>query len=469
LETAINGVHTVHSMDMDLVYNHRYLHRDMMDTWQGAVDWVYDHDDSFYRLEKTYTRTANDNMTLGVRGLTHSSSAPNRKALTLLRDFGFKGSSSVSHYMDAVPTTDALFHFKYILTRDSALYGDYVKIGETAEGVSIYENQKALSIGYMADSAIYDFGEQDLSGLAPFRCQNNFIKDLTGTDRNVFEKIEVLSTTLDNCKLDASGSQNFYHKVDKAEPATITYTLSAKDGQKLYLYFGCYNQHDVTLSVDGRDLGYYFDGDSFVVAAGPMAGDTCEVVLTLKEDKTAMYEHQVYFYTLNEEAWAAAYDLLADELYQVTDWDSRSLKGTIDVKNDGVFMTSIPYETGWNIRVDGEPVEGKCVGTAFLAFDLNAGEHTVELSFMPRIVVLGACGSAVGIGLYLIILVLEIRKIRKEQWVRIMAWSAFCQERAQELRNRQEFRLQKMAEAHDIRRMERIKRLMEEQIKQELE
>ena len=50
------------------------------------VAQVAEFDDDFYRMEKTYHRTVNDPMALGIAGLSHSTSTLNARALDFIDD-----------------------------------------------------------------------------------------------------------------------------------------------------------------------------------------------------------------------------------------------------------------------------------------------------------------------------------------------------------------------------------------------
>ena len=48
------------------------------------------------------------------------------------------------------------------------------------------------------------------------------------------------------------------------------------------------------------------------------------------------------------------------------------------------MFTSIPYDKGWKIWVDGTAVSGRPVFDAFLGVDLEPGEHKIRLSCEPQ-------------------------------------------------------------------------------------
>ena len=68
-------------------------------------------------------------------------------------------------------------------------------------------------------------------------------------------------------------------------------------------------------------------------------------------------------------------------------------------------MTTIPYDEGWKVYVDGEQVDIQAVyGESLMAFYIeNAGDHEIEFKYMPDIYVkagiISIASSVVFIGL----------------------------------------------------------------------
>ena len=71
------------------------------------------------------------------------------------------------------------------------------------------------------------------------------------------------------------------------------------------------------------------------------------------------------------------------------------------------LITSIPYDAGWNITVDGKPVETLEANGSLVAFYIDgAGDHEVVLEYMPRVIKLGIIISAACAILYILLLIL---------------------------------------------------------------
>ena len=122
-------------------------------------------------------------------------------------------------------------------------------------------------------------------------------------------------------------------------------------------------------------------------------------------DNSKMY---IYAALINQDVFDRGMEILADETLQVTEFSSDYIAGTIDVKEDGYFYTSVPYEQGWTLYVDGKEAEITPWQDAFVALDnLEAGTHTIEMKFVPGGFKLGAAISLGGLLLFILAIFLE--------------------------------------------------------------
>jgi uncharacterized membrane protein YfhO len=78
------------------------------------------------------------------------------------------------------------------------------------------------------------------------------------------------------------------------------------------------------------------------------------------------------------------------------------ITGTTTTKHATVLTTSIPYSTGWQLRVDGRLVQTQVVNEGFVGARLSAGSHRIELTYRTPGLKLGAGLSLVAGLLWLI-------------------------------------------------------------------
>ena len=112
----------------------------------------------------------------------------------------------------------------------------------------------------------------------------------------------------------------------------------------------------------------------------------------------------------NTEVFDKGMELLKDELLTLTSFKDDNLKGVITANTDGMLYTSIPYEKGWTVLVDGKKVDTVAIGGAFVGVELSAGTHTLEFSYTPEGLIPGVVISIVGIALFIAMCILTRKK-----------------------------------------------------------
>ena len=76
--------------------------------------------------------------------------------------------------------------------------------------------------------------------------------------------------------------------------------------------------------------------------------------------------------------------MISSSLMTVTDATDTCIKGTIDAGRGGVLVTSIPYENGWKMKIDGrETPVTELTGDCWISAALDKGTHEIEFSFRP--------------------------------------------------------------------------------------
>ena len=77
-------------------------------------------------------------------------------------------------------------------------------------------------------------------------------------------------------------------------------------------------------------------------------------------------------------------------------------------ESDQMILTTIPYDKGWKVYVDGEAVETYETLNALMAFDIKEdGEHLLELKYAPIEYTIGIIISIFGISAFLIICAID--------------------------------------------------------------
>jgi len=82
------------------------------------------------------------------------------------------------------------------------------------------------------------------------------------------------------------------------------------------------------------------------------------------------------------------------------------------VLNDGYFTFSIPYDKGFEIKVDGKKVSYNMVNKGFIGFPIKKGLHNIEVEFVAPNSGAGKLGSICGIVIFVIFCANDLRKRR---------------------------------------------------------
>ena len=159
-----------------------------------------------------------------------------------------------------------------------------------------------------------------------------------------------------------------------------------------------YQQADGTTMSDFWSMAPY---EPYIIDAGHMqAGDTLQFSLT----NNTVCGGNIYVVRLNDDVYEQQMATLAAHQMDVTTYTDTRIEGTLTAPNDGAVFTSITYDAGWTVLVDGQKVETYPIGNAMLSFDVTAGEHTVTMTFFPRGFAIGLALSVLGLILLIAIL-----------------------------------------------------------------
>lgn len=91
------------------------------------------------------------------------------------------------------------------------------------------------------------------------------------------------------------------------------------------------------------------------------------------------------------------FELLSENQLDIIRFDTDYITGKITSTVDGVFFTSIPYDEGWKIYIDGEMQETKKSAGYFLSCDIEKGEHHIVLKYTVPGIKAGALISLISL------------------------------------------------------------------------
>lgn len=372
-------------------------------TLSPAVESVKAADSGFYRMEKDFFRDRNDAMFYGYNGLSHFSSSQQKSVLPLMEKMGFNNYKNIwaAYHTGSTAEADSLLGVKYLLSREDRAGTKGYELLTTLGDVGIYRNPWALPIAMAANEEILsvDMGESDY-----FALHNTIWQSLTGEQAPILTPAQY-SVTLENLVTipQEDGSTRYVREVE-TQPAALCFTISVTQEKPLYYYFTAPGAQDASIYVNGRDDGYYFHELRWdMTNAGTYApGELLQIRVVLNSDQMVLDQALFYYEDL---------DMLAQHAARVTEYpvalqreSSSHVSGSFTAREGQVLLFTIPYDTGWQLYVDGQRTEFVPVLDALMAAPVSEGEHTFEMRYVPRGAVLGlavslaAVATAIGYG-----------------------------------------------------------------------
>lgn len=358
-------------------------------------------DDRFGRTEMNDNYILNCPAMYHYKGISQFSSSLNANATALMEHIGVEGAPDKNrfNYNQTDPVTNAMLNIRYLIGKNLPIDdSDFKQIAKSGNS-RLYESIYPLSIGYMTADTIRTWNYEQEN---PFMVLDDYVRAVTQNKyTSVFTEIEPVDVSAANIELSSTGDGMWDSTLkNETKKSKTILTYQAQQTGKQYLFIEADDADAITVSQEKKDDKIEIRNDcGSIVNLGEMdSGTEFTVTIEYKEGKGGSVVSHVC--TMDEAVWQDAYKMLSASMLDVTDYGDSCLKGTINVQEDGVFVTSVPYEAGWKLKVDGHTREiNELIGGAWMSTSLSAGEHQIELSFRPPGLIAGLLITLASIGL----------------------------------------------------------------------
>lgn len=358
-------------------------------------------DDRFGRTEMNDNYILNCPAMYHYKGISQFSSSLNANATALMEHIGVEGAPDKNrfNYNQTDPVTNAMLNIRYLIGKNLPIDdSDFKQIAKSGNS-RLYESIYPLSIGYMTADTIRTWNYEQEN---PFMVLDDYVRAVTQNKyTSVFTEIEPVDVSAANIELSSTGDGMWDSTLkNETKKSKTILTYQAQQAGKQYLFIEADDADAITVSQEKKDDKIEIRNDcGSIVNLGEMdSGTEFTVTIEYKEGKGGSVVSHVC--TMDEAVWQDAYKMLSASMLDVTDYGDSCLKGTINVQEDGVFVTSVPYEAGWKLKVDGHTREiNELIGGAWMSTSLSAGEHQIELSFRPPGLIAGLLITLASIGL----------------------------------------------------------------------
>ncbi len=424
IEIFCNGLVCMLQLDDDVVYSGYSGYNNSLEDMRELTDVIDEEDTSFYRMEKVPIRAVNENMGLGIKGISNSTSTLNADTIEFLNKLGYASSSHWSEYKGVNPVSDSLIGIKYVIdTKTAKSPALYYSAAYSSAKHSAYLNPYALSLAYGVEDGVNDFVMTDYK--SHFERLNALISTMIGEEIEIYKPLPIENVSLKDC--DRSSTAGHYHYTGTIEgsPASVTFTFTAPmEKCEIFFYAPSDYTREANLNLNGSDIGKYFTSSTNrIISLGvhePVKGVDGEYItakkmnlkITLEGKEMYLLQDCEYFYTIDREAFEYAFEKLQSNPQLVIDegYTDDHMTGKITTsEQDQMILTTIPYDKGWKLTVDGKPTEIYETLDALIAFDVeDAGEHSIELRYMPKIYKISFTISVIGLVLFVLLCIIDI-------------------------------------------------------------
>ena len=368
---------------------------------EAALDYLYETDDSLYRIEKDYYSGSYcmDALAQDYHGISTYNSTPNRNLeefiLTVTPNMPIMAEHEYTwRQIGWYSGHTSLFGIKYLLSQNADLELDGFSLLKQFGDVYVYQNDTVSSFARfytrVSDSALLTdaYGSLDLERMlletAFFDTKEDTrtasaVQELASEGFFSSEELKE-SYSLEEIPLTAADIKM------NGESVTIPLNRSVLDSyDRVYMEFDIRTPHvsDITVNQE-LPLEYHFrvskDEKKHVQIAIPAAWES--VVLTRYMDDFKGSIKNIRFY--GSKTPISSYE--GAEITMLNPKTDSHLSGTVSSENSGFLFLPIPYENGWTAYVDGTETEILRTDLGFVSVPVKAGEHSFtfvyEVPFM---------------------------------------------------------------------------------------
>ncbi len=318
--------------------------------------------------------------------------------------------------------------YKSPFTRVNAIYsailGEYVEIFKPAVQTNVYLDKVTHKVSsehdrYVTVDTTTVWVKKDENG--------NEIVAKAGESGAYQKEVNVKDSVFDQDKhIDKKNSKTTLVK----DYGSVTFTFSVPDdGRMLYLFLPAHYNREVdissptmkifdstrsdgTLNHSKTSAGSFSKCNDRIVELGFSTQKEYKLKVTIDNSSYQFYtkKDQPLLYYVDMELFEDVINRIKqNQLILDKEFKDDDIHGKITTANDDqLIMTTIPYDAGWKVYVDGKTVETFEIADALVGFRIEgAGEHTVRFLYRSDAFVGGIMVSVICTGLFVLLIVLE--------------------------------------------------------------
>lgn len=396
-----------------------------LDSFIQAKNYIdSQNDEPFYRMEKTSLRARMDPSWYNYNGVSTFSSMAYENVAKVQKSLGMHGNRINSYtYNPQTAVYNSMFSLKYIADNTAFNYytdSKYMTNIYNNDSFKVYENNHLLPIGYCVDTAVSNW---NTSSSDPFDVQNDLFEKATGIS-DVFVRTFPETISYSNIKNFYLPNENqifTYERIDNTQNGKVTFEFVSEADSEVCIFAQTTDETNevMTITTENRTISETLNKNySYLLNIGQLKkGEKYSCSVPLNEDSGTIYLYVCY---LDNDAFEEGYTKMKSGSIIYDSFSETEISGTFYAPdNTNVFMTSIPYDDGWSVYIDGEKMHGNnivVIGDAFLGVYVPKGEHSIRLKYVPDGLYSGIAVTVISAAvLILIILISAFRRKKYEK------------------------------------------------------
>lgn len=353
-------------------------------------------EDNFYRVEKIDRKAVNDGAWDGFNSISIFSSTVLDDMRFFFKDLGLRYSNGAYSYSGATPFTNMLFGVKYLIGENDKLPGaayeskEFTKDGET---LYLFKNKQALPLGFLVDPSLearYLVPEER----NPFLVHNEFASAVLD------ETVELFVP--------------FHVSLREKEEGKTAGVINVAAGELVFVFIK--NADAIEVSERNIDTGevstYEVDGLDYRQNVSFAITDYAREIEIISKDK----EYDVLnmlTYSMKQEILDRVFEVLSANPMVIHKMSETHIEASVVANEKAMLLMNVPYDDGWRVWVDGEKVDTHSWENAFLSFEVEGGDHEIEMRYLPPGFITGLLISLTGISVAAFLLFYKKKNLKK--------------------------------------------------------
>ncbi len=333
-----------------------------------------ENDGKFYRFELMNDYISNDGMYFNYHGINYFNSVRNTRVTDLMEKLGvYVADRCHITIKDFDPIVLSLLNIKYLYGHDMHYFSQ--------KDNSLYENPYPLSIGFMTNENIKSTSLDDKKTRENL---SKIINDMTKQNLMFYKYFGYENFTLEDLYLDNDEKKIKFSTDTKKGYATMEFV---SDGHYLLIPANVGREFSINDEVISNP-NYYIE-----------LNENDDVKITFKVIGELNFD-KLYYYLLDLDAYEKAMKILSSNLMEAkVNTNGHILEGKIDVTSDELnyLFTSIEYEEGMTVYVDGKKVKPDILFDALIGLKLEKGTHEIVIDYIPKGLISGSILSGISL------------------------------------------------------------------------